>query len=120
MADGRGRPVALPLTPGSVAVAPRPLGALAPPRRVPGDRAYDADSPRRWLAARGTEAVVPSTASRRTPYPLDRAAHARRNLVERLVGRPKNRRCVATRYDRLARNRPAAIALIAVVTEWAI
>ncbi len=99
-------------------MAPCLLGAVEPSRRVIGDKAYDADSLRRWLATRGTEAVIPSNATRRTPYPLDRAAYARRNLVERLVGRLKNWRRIATRYDRLARNFLAALALVASISEW--
>ena len=62
----------------------------------------------------GTQTV----ASRRTPYPLDRAAYRRRNVVERLFCRRKNWRRVATRYDRLARNYMAAIALAAIVCAW--
>ena len=77
------------------------------------------DSLRRWLRARRVEAVIPSTATRTVPYPLDRRAYARRNLVERLIGRLKNWRRIATRYDRLARNYLAALALVAAVTEWA-
>jgi transposase len=52
------------------------------------------------------------------PYPLDRTAYRRRNLIERLFGRLKNWRRMATRYDRLARNYLAGLALIAVTTEW--
>ena len=122
LADDRGRSVALALTPGNIAditMAPRLLGAVEPSRRVNGDKAYDADSLRCWLATRGTEVVIPSNAARRTPYPLDQAAYACRNLVERLVGRLKNRRRIATRYDRLACNYLAALAPVASVAEWA-
>jgi transposase len=38
--------------------------------------------------------------------------------VERLFCRLKNWRRLATRYDRLARNYLAALALVATVTEW--
>jgi transposase len=34
------------------------------------DKAYDADSFRNWLKRRKIKAVIPSTATRRTPYPL--------------------------------------------------
>lgn len=71
-------------------MAPRLLGAVEPSRRGIGDKAYDADSLRPWLATRSTEAVIPSNATRRTPYPLDKASYSRRNLIERLVGRLKN------------------------------
>ena len=121
MADDRGRPVAITLTPGNVAditIALPLLGAVAPPKRLLADKAYDADSLRNWLAARNVKAVIPSTASRRTPYPLDRRIYRRRNVIERLFGRLKNWRRIATRYDRHAQNYLAAIALVAVVAEW--
>jgi transposase len=57
-------------------------------------------------------------ATRTIPYPIDRAVYRRRNLIERLFCRLKNWRRLATRYDRLARNYLAALALVAVVTEW--
>ena len=94
------------------------LGAVVPPRRLIADRAYDADGLRRWLDERRVEAVIPSTASRTKPYPLDRRAYRRRNVVERLICRLKNWRRLATRYDRLARNFLAALALVATVSEW--
>ncbi len=58
-----------------------------------------------------------STGSRIVPYSLDHRAYKRRNVIERLLGRLKNRRRVATRYDRLAHNYMAAIAL-AAAAEW--
>jgi hypothetical protein len=39
-----------------------------------------------------------SAAARRTPYPLDRAAYKRRNVVKRMFCKLKNWRRVATRY----------------------
>ena len=95
------------------------LNRATPSRRLIADKAYDADSLRKWLAERQVKAVIPSTATRRTPYPLDRRAYRRRNVIERLFGRLKNWRRIATRYDRHASNYLAAIALVATVTEWA-
>jgi transposase len=121
VADDHGRPVAFALTPGNVAdisMAVPLISAIAPPRRLIADKAYDADSLRAWLKPRRIKAVIPSTASRTVPHPLDRAAYRRRNLIERLFGRLKNWRRLATRYDRLARNYLAALALVAVATEW--
>jgi transposase len=94
------------------------LSAVTAPRRLIADKAYDAESLRDWLKARRIRAVIPSTASRTVPYPLDRRAYRRRNLIERLFGRLKNWRRIATRYDRLARNYMAALALVAVAAEW--
>lgn len=121
MADDQGRPVAFALTPGNVAdisMAIPLLEASAPSRRLIADKAYDADRLRRWLEERRIKAVIPSTASRNTPYPLDRRAYRRRNVIERFFCRLKNWRRIATRYDRLAANYLAAIALVAAVTEW--
>jgi transposase len=56
--------------------------------------------------------------SRRTPYPLDRAAYKRRNVIERLFCKLKNWRRVATRYDRLARNYLSGLALAAIIIAW--
>jgi transposase len=94
------------------------LSAVAAPQCLIADKAYDVESLRRWLKARRIKAVIPSSATRTVPYPLDRVAYRRRNLIERLFGRLKNWRRIATRYDRLARNYLAGAALIAAATEW--
>ena len=73
------------------------LAAVAQPKRLLADKAYDADSLRRWLKHRKIRAAIPSTASRRTPYPLDRAAYKRRNVIERMFCKLKNWRRIATR-----------------------
>jgi transposase len=119
LADDRGRPVAFALTPGNVAdvvMAIPFLGAVAKPKRLLADKAYDADSLRRWLKNRKIRAA--STAARRTPYPLDRAAYKRRNVIERMFCKLKNWRRIATRYDRLARNYLSSLALAAIIIVW--
>ena len=121
LADDRGRPVAFALTPGNVAdviMAAPLLGAVAKPKRLLADKAYDADSLRRWLKQRKIKAAIPSTASRRTPYPLDRAAYKRRNVIERMFCKLKNWRRVATRYDRHAQNYLSGLALAAIMIAW--
>lgn len=95
-------------------IAPQPV--LGPVKPDPGD----AEPFRFWLRDRGTEAVIPSTRSRKTPFPLDRKAYARRNVVERLFCRLKSWRRIHTRYDRLARNYLSAIALVSAVTAWTV
>ena len=123
MADDRGRPVAFALTPGNIAditMAPSIVAAVSAPKRLLADKAYDAESFRNWLEDQRIKAVIPSTASRRTPYPIDRRAYRRRNVIERLFCKLKNWRRIATRYDRLARNYMAAIALVAVIIAWII
>ena len=94
------------------------LEAIAPRRRLIADKAYDADKLRLWLRERGIEAVIPGRASRDVAYPLNRSAYRRRNIIERMFGKLKNWRRIATRYDRLAVNYLAAIALVAIATQW--
>lgn len=121
MANAQGKPVAFVLTPGNVAdisVAAQLLEGIAPPRRLLADKAYDADHLRRPLEAQGTEVVIPSNATRRKPYPLDRRAYRRRNVIERMFCRMKDWRRFATRYDRLARNFLSAVAIVAVACFW--
>ena len=120
MADDRGRPVAFALTPGNVAditMATSLLGAVDKPKRLLAD-AYDADSFRNWLKHRKIEAVIPSTATRRTPYPLDQKIYRRRNVIERMFCKLKNWRRIATRYDRHAQNYLSGLALAAIVCLW--
>lgn len=122
LADDLGRPVAFTLTPGNIAdisVARELLDTLAPPKRLLADKAYDADHLRDWLKARRVQAVIPSNATRRTPYPLDKIPYKRRNLIERMFCRLKDWRRIATRYDRTARNFLSAVALAATLSFWA-
>ena len=67
------------------------------------DRAYDTDALRAELAAAPTpkQAVIPPRANRRVQYAYDPERYRQRNRVERLVGRLKQFRAVATRYDKL-------------------
>jgi transposase len=121
LADDRGRPVAFALTPGNVVdikMAIPLLDAARPTKRLLADKAYDADSLRRWLEKAKIKAVIPSSAARKTPYPLDRKAYRRRNVIERLFCRLKNWRRIATRYDRLAINYIEAVALVATMIAW--
>ena len=94
------------------------LGAVVTPKRLLADKAYDADSLRKWLKQRKIKPVIPSTASRRTPYPLDGSAYKRRNLIERMFCKLKNWRRIATRYDRHAQNYLSGLALAAIMIAW--
>lgn len=94
------------------------LEAIAPAKRLLADKAYDADRLRKWLDDRKIEAVIPGRATRNPAYPLNRQAYRRRNVIERMFGKLKNWKRIATRYDRLAVNFLAAIALVALATQW--
>ncbi|MES8537183.1 IS5 family transposase, partial [Cutibacterium acnes] len=119
LADALGRPRVLLLSPGNtndIALARALVEAAGPAHRLIADRGYDATHLRRLLAERGTEAVIPSTTSRKTPIPYDAQAYRARNLVERMWCRLKDWRRVATRYDKLARNFLASAQIAAVFT----
>ena len=87
-------------------------------RTLIADKAYDANDVRAFLAAQGTEAVIPPKANRRTRPAFDPVAYRTRNIIERAFCRLKDWRGIATRYDKTARNFLAAIALIVAVTQW--
>jgi transposase len=106
------------LSPGNVndlAMAIPLLSRAGPLRRLAADRAYDANGLRQFLAEQRADAVIPSTTSRKRPIPYDRQAYRERNLIERMFGRLKDWRRIATRYDKLAQNYLAAIHLAAIV-----
>jgi len=118
LADDRGRPVAFALTPGNVAditMALPLLGAVVPPNRLIADKAYDAQSFSNSLKNYWVIATIPSAAIRTVPYKHSRIAYRRRNRIKRLFGHLKNWQRVATRYDRLACNYLAAVALVSCV-----
>ncbi len=121
LVDDCGRPVAFSLTPGNIAdikMAIPLLEIARPTRRLLADKAYDADSLRDWLDNARIKAVIPSSLARKKPYSLDCSAYKCRNVIERLFCRLKNWRRIATRYDRLAINYLAAIALVSVIIAW--
>ena len=86
--------------------------------RLIADKGYDTNAVRAAVAAQAGEAVIPSTASRRSPLPYDRTAYRARNLVERLWCRLKDWRRVATRYDKLAANFLSGALIAATLTYW--
>lgn len=82
------------------------------------DAAYDSDALRRMLRHQGTLPVIPNNPTRKHRHPFDPLAYRMRNLIERAFCRLKDWRRIATRYDKLAANYAAAIAIAVVVTWW--
>lgn len=121
MVDERGRPRVLLLSAGNINdinMAEVLIRATGPVRRLLADRGYDANHLRKLLAQRETEAVIPSTTSRKTPIPYDISAYRDRNRVERMWCRLKDFRRVATRYDKLARNYLSGVLIAATCAYW--
>lgn len=94
------------------------LGMIAPPRKLLADKAYDAGRLRNWLAERDAEAVIPSTATRKTPINYNRKTYKSRNSIERMFCRLKDFRRIATRYDKRADIFLSAICLAAAIEWW--
>lgn len=92
------------------------LKVACPTKRLLADKASDADSLRDWPGKARIEAVTPSPRARKKPYPLHHKAYRGRNFIERVFGRLNDWRRIATQYDRLATNYPAAVALVSSVT----
>ena len=131
-AEGGGRPMAFVLSGGerheSLYLEPlldlgrvRRTGAGRPrhrPAAVVGDKGYSYPRVRRLLVRRGLRAVIPRRSDQR---PLDRrhrfdpALYRERNRVERLVGRLKQFRRIAMRFEKRATHFLAMLTLAALI-----
>ena len=142
LVDGRGRPLAIALTPGQAGdstmlkpllaqLAVRRLGPGRPrtrPVAVIADKAYSSRGNRAMLRERGIKAVIaqPSdqiahrlrrgSAGGRPPA-FDAVAYKGRNVIERSFNDHKQWRGIATRYDKLATLYRGAVVLRAI-TIW--
>ena len=94
------------------------LASVPPMKQLIADKAYDADDVRDFLAAQGTEAVIPPMLRRLLPPIYDPIAYKQRNLIERAFCKLKDWRGIATRYDKTARNFLAGVGLAVAVTSW--
>ena len=83
-----------------------------------GDRGYDADWFREALKDRGKRACIPGRKQRKKVIEYDKRRYKRRNRIDILLGRLKDWRRVATRYDGCPNVFLSAIALVAIVIYW--
>jgi transposase len=121
VADRSGRLIGFDLTPGhrgDIRAADTLLVRLPKADYVLGDTAYDGDLLRAFLAERGTTAVIKPNRTRKPVRAFDRTSYKLRNWVERAFSHLKDWRRVATRYDKLARNFAATVALAAIIIWW--
>lgn len=91
-----------------------PLLTGLPARHILADRAYDSHAILNHIEASGAVPIIP----RRTCMPRQRAFDATkyrlRNRIERTIGRLKQLRRIATRYDRIPQNYLASLYLAAL------
>ena len=117
MVDGDGLPIRLALTPGQASdkAAAMPLiASLNRTRDLVADRGYDAQYVIDIAQSRGALAHIPTQRDRKIQRSVDRNIYRQRNLVERFFNKLKHFRRIATRYDKLARNFLAAVALASI------
>jgi transposase len=84
------------------------------PRALVGDRGYTGRPVRDLLRRRGITAAIPQFRTEKTPRIVDWDLYRERNVVERLVGKLKEYRRIATRYDKLAASYLAYVQLAAI------
>jgi putative transposase len=77
---------------------------------------YDSNNFRAFLAGRGSTPVIKPNPTRKNPPPFDQLSYKGRNVIERAFCHLKDWRRVATRYDKLARNFQATVALAVIFT----
>ena len=70
------------------------------------------------MRKRGTKPVIPSRRNRKVRYRYDKQIYKQRNRVERMFGRLKDYRRIATRFDRNVRNYMAAVCIAVTVIWW--
>jgi transposase len=84
------------------------------PRAIVGDKGYTGRPVRDYLRRHGIGAVIPQLRTEKAPRLMDWRLYRERNVVERLVGRLKEYRRIATRYDKLAASYLAFVQLAAI------
>lgn len=95
------------------------LERLPAAKHLLADAAYDGDAFRQFLTSRGSVPVIKPNRTRKSEVPFDTVLYKARNTIERAFSHLKDWRRVATRYDKLARNFQATIALAAIILWWA-
>ena len=99
--------LAVDVIPGQAGEAPRleplldrTLDRVGPVDELVADRAFDGDPQRHACVDRDVCPVIPNKANRVEPWPFDPEPYRERNRVERLFGKLKQFRRVATRYEK--------------------
>ena len=85
---------------------------------VHGDKGYDSNAVRRKIEAKGAAPNIPPKSNRVWKNCFSPYLYRDRNAIERMFGRLKDFRRVATRYDRFAQNFHAAVCIAAIICYW--
>ena len=74
------------------------------PKRIVGDKGYSSRNNRQYARQKGVRVTIPRRRNERRRGPFDLDIYRQRNRVERLIGRLKEFRRLATRYEKRAAN----------------
>ena len=120
LCEGAGLPIAVEVTPGQtheatmleplladVAIGGKPGALRKRFETVSGDKGYDGAELRETIRRHGSQPLIPHRKRPDGSYceeaeGFDKDQYKRRNVVERLIGKLKEYRRIATRYDKLA------------------
>ena len=135
LCEGRGLPITVAITPGQqhestmieplldgVSIAGKPGRPRKRFATVAGDKGYDIPRVRDAIQERGSAPLIAHRKRRDGSYPphaegFDKGQYKRRNVVERLIGRLKECRHLATRYDKLGESFRAFV-LLGFIRIW--
>ena len=84
---------------------------------VIGDKGYDSDALRGQIENAGLESIIPFRKCRNIRHEIDRKKYKERNVVERFIGKLKENRRVATRYDKKDTHF-AGFIILAAIKAW--
>jgi transposase len=87
------------------------------PKRVVGDKGYSSRAIRGYAHRNGIRITIPRRSNEHRHGPFDKAIYRDRNLVERFIGRLKQYRRLATRYEKRGENY-RAMWIIAATLLW--
>jgi transposase len=109
------------LTPGhhaDITSATELVARAGPCRRLIADRAYDAERFRQSLHEAGTTPVIPGRRNRTVPIRHDRRRYRERWRIEATIGRLKDFRRVASRFNDTAPTELDTVTLAAIHAFW--
>jgi transposase len=91
-----------------------PLLTDLPARHILADKAYDTYAILDFIEATGAQPIIPQRSCMPRKRAFDPVKYKLRNRIERTIGKLKQLRRIATRYDRIPQNYMASLCLAAI------
>ena len=121
LCDELGMPLYFTITAGQESDYKEAIGLIAKGKNanIIADRGYDSDAIVEYIQSRGKVAIIPSRANRVMHRTIDLQIYKMRNRIERLFGRLKQHRRLATRFEKSVTNYSSMV-FIACALIWLI